>query len=548
MKPHPIRLCIAAILVFSSAGFSQTQQELQDFIDAHEFMQSMLEDAEQDSILIDEVDGLVLIRFYAHPRTDFIHVAWSRDQGVTPVIGLEGSFWCYRCDGVPIPTPVEAADIVVSNMAFIYLPCAPQSPAIASIEVEGSPILPFPSDGDLWVTTWADDDNLYASWGDGFGVAVHQNRTDCGIAKFTGTLPDISAEEVCWKAPTAEPDVNDKPSSLLYFDNRLYGQFHSPLGDARIGYLAHSDDYGQSWTRVGFFEDGTAKSDLRSPWTRDNASPFRCLFFINMGQSYEWNTDGFAYGLGIGMAWSWRGGVFLTRVSLEDFLDYSAYEYFVGLDDIGPRWSENPSEARALPGVHTMAKGSALFHPGTGRYLFFTGKALYDAPEPWGPWTFAGAWGGALSPEEWRGGYMPAMISKDLGSDYFWFAISGQNYPPLITYKCQLGKMVMIPQQSTGIVCHEEETNPPDGFTLEQNYPNPFNPVTRIRFRLPTEGHARLSLSDASGRIVRTLLDRRMASGYHSLRFDGSDCSSGVYFYTLQSGEFIQRRKCLLLK
>lgn len=118
----------------------------------------------------------------------------------------------------------------------------PPSPVIESVYPEGDPITPFLSDGDLWLNTWADDDNVYSGWGDGLGVALHASRTDCGIARFTGSFPDIAAEERCFNAPTPLPDVNDKPSSLLYFNSRLYGLFHSPLGDAWIGYLAYSDD------------------------------------------------------------------------------------------------------------------------------------------------------------------------------------------------------------------------------------------------------------------------------------------------------------------
>ena len=134
--------------------------------------------------------------------------------------------------------------------------------------------------GDLWFTTWAEDDNLYGSWGDGRGPGdrasgAHvgpfketlENRfdgptaqwswslmMDCGIVKYTGDPPNLQPQVMRRDAPTQfEPRVDDKPSSFLSIDGRLYGQFHSPLGDARLGYLAYSDDYGRQWTRVGFF-------------------------------------------------------------------------------------------------------------------------------------------------------------------------------------------------------------------------------------------------------------------------------------------------------
>ena len=84
-----------------------------------------------------------------------------------------------------------------------------------------------------------------------------------------------------------------------------------------------------------------------------------------------------------------------------------------------------------------------MYHPGVGRYLFLTSRTLYDAPAPWGPWTYAGSWGGAAAPVEWQGGYQPGIISKDTGPNSFWFTIAGQNRAPRIEYCLNLGRMVM---------------------------------------------------------------------------------------------------------
>lgn len=315
-------------------------------------------------------------------------------------------------------------------------------PIIESVVVEGDPREPFWTNGDLWFTTWADDDALYSSWGDGLGFSMAASPTDCGIARFTGALPDIAAEERNHDAPTAQPAVNDKPSSLLYVGGRLYGHFHSPLGDPWIGYLASSDDYGQTWTRVGFYGEGKTPPPGASPWTRDRNSPFRCLFFINMGQAYSLARDGYVYALGIGTEWSWRGDVYLTRVPVGNILDYDAYEYCTGVDGAQPRWSSDQAAATPLAGVRATEQGSAMYHPGIGRYLFLTSVELFEAPAPWGPWTLAAQWARDV-PEQWRGGYQPGIISKGTGPDSFWFTIAGQNQPPKITYRLHLGKMVL---------------------------------------------------------------------------------------------------------
>ena len=334
-----------------------------------------------------------------------------------------------------------------------------QSPVIASIAPEGDPIIPFGSNGDLWLNTWADDGDLYSGWGDGAGIGPSlphkpsgedQGGTDCGIAQFTGTLPNIHGKICCYRAPKTNglPKVNDKPSSMLYLDGQLVGAFHSPLGNAWIGYLAVSHDYGATWQRIGFYKQGETPPANASPWTRDRNSNFRCLFFINMGQAYRLNKDGYVYAMAIGTEWNWTSKkVYLCRVPRKDILDYSAYRYFTGLTGSNPGWSASQDDARPLPVVRAGDQGSAMFHPQLGRYLFLTDAQLYDAAAPWGPWTLAGTWNGKTNTErpiQWRGGYMPGIISKDTGPDWFWFTIAGQNKAPKVTYQLHLGKMHLV--------------------------------------------------------------------------------------------------------
>jgi hypothetical protein len=88
----------------------------------------------------------------------------------------------------------------------------------------------------------------------------------------------------------------------------------------------------------------------------------------------------------------------------------------------------------------------------------------------------------------------------------------------------------------------------PHEFLLHQNYPNPFNPSTTIKFELPKASDVRLSVFDMLGREVSVLVDERRDTGVHEVRFDASNLPSGVYFYRIQSGDFVQTRRLLLLK
>ncbi|NWF88487.1 MAG: glycoside hydrolase family 3 C-terminal domain-containing protein [Ignavibacteriaceae bacterium] len=108
----------------------------------------------------------------------------------------------------------------------------------------------------------------------------------------------------------------------------------------------------------------------------------------------------------------------------------------------------------------------------------------------------------------------------------------------------------------------EMKENLPNTFTLEQNYPNPFNPTTKIKYSIPTsplnptpyqgEGNTErlviLKVYDVLGREVATLVHEEKEAGYHLVDFNASDLPSGVYFYRLIAGNFIDTKKMLLVK
>ena len=85
-------------------------------------------------------------------------------------------------------------------------------------------------------------------------------------------------------------------------------------------------------------------------------------------------------------------------------------------------------------------------------------------------------------------------------------------------------------------------------YVLYQNYPNPFNPSTQILFYTPSKGYVSLKVYDILGRRIAVLADGIMEAAHHMIIFDGSNCSSGTYFYCLQAGISIETKKLSLLK
>lgn len=88
----------------------------------------------------------------------------------------------------------------------------------------------------------------------------------------------------------------------------------------------------------------------------------------------------------------------------------------------------------------------------------------------------------------------------------------------------------------------------PAVFKLEQNYPNPFNPSTTIEFSIPKEGKYLLRVYNILGQCVKTLADQKYEAGYHKTVFDGSNLTSGIYFYSLTGEGLNSVKKMILMK
>ncbi len=93
----------------------------------------------------------------------------------------------------------------------------------------------------------------------------------------------------------------------------------------------------------------------------------------------------------------------------------------------------------------------------------------------------------------------------------------------------------------------------PENYSLSQNYPNPFNPVTKIKFAIPPvrQRHAfdvQLIVYNILGREIATLVNQQLKPGTYEVEWDGSNNPSGVYFYKLTSGDFIESRKMIFIK
>ena len=85
-------------------------------------------------------------------------------------------------------------------------------------------------------------------------------------------------------------------------------------------------------------------------------------------------------------------------------------------------------------------------------------------------------------------------------------------------------------------------------FQLFQNYPNPFNPVTVFSWQLAVGSNVTLEIYNLRGQKVKTLLSASLHSGFHSVEFNATNLASGIYFYRLEAGAFVETKKMVVLK
>lgn len=273
----------------------------------------------------------------------------------------------------------------------------PPSPVIRGIEwAPVETIVRKAKDGDNWPVTWADDDALYTTWGDGTGFIPRvEKKLSCGFARVTGTPENFTGVNVRSEAEQLGQGRNGKKGwGILSVEGTLYlwlGHANLKGGAAQ---LAWSRDHARTWTFA----------DWQFP-------EFGLVGFVNYGKDYADARDGWVY------AYSHDGPLadtpanrfILMRAPKKQLTHREDWEFFAGLSGEGrPRWSREIERRTAVFSKPDGCLRSAMtYNPGLKRYLWWQqipqrpghpdrgdtrfegGFAVYDAPEPWGPWTTA---------------------------------------------------------------------------------------------------------------------------------------------------------------
>lgn len=263
----------------------------------------------------------------------------------------------------------------------------PPSPRIERIQfAEKDEIVRRASGSDNWPVTWRANGEMVGAYGDGWGFAPKvEKKLSLGLVRILGQADDFqginlrssSAEQI------GQGSEGKKASGMLDIDGRIYMW----VRNADNAQLAWSDDDGETWNW--------------SQWRMEDS--FGHPAFINFGRGYSGARSNYVYIYSHDSDSAYEPGdrMVLARVPRAEVTDRTAYEFFVEMGEEGPRWSTEISARGAVfenPGQ--CYRSSISYSPGLERYLWvqilpgisprFTGGfGIYDAPEPWGPWTTA---------------------------------------------------------------------------------------------------------------------------------------------------------------
>jgi len=425
----------------------------------------------------------------------------------------------------------------------------------------------FAADASLYTDSWFDNVSYLGAFGDTNWLRGWTALDDNGFAGNLdgGPEPSVSASYISGWNMVSVPTVESSFSATDLFPTSLEGTLYSFSGSYQ---LVETMTNGQGyWLNLESADDISFNGSLLTSQSLDLALGWNMIGSISSDASLQdpnnVTLDGTLYAF---------NGTYNLTSTLEP-----GYGYWIATTESGTV-SLTPGAAMAAsasPSPREMAEQSSLNRvtfesEERSQTLFFGGelegdfhplqRALPPVP-PAGSFDVRFADGSWITPEgevtiRVQG---DAPVSVTLNGSANGSAYSSANNA--VTFyagsteldRVQLleGESVALPQGTDRITIGasaEFATEIPDVASLDQNYPNPFNPTTSIRFGIPAKSEVTLDVFNMLGQRVAQLVNSEMNAGYHTIGFDASSLSSGMYIYRLQAGNFTATKKLMLVK
>jgi len=293
---------------------------------------------------------------------------WSSDYRklapfLEPIVASAGA-----APGKPSPPAAAAGAPYPPSKVIASLAWAPKQAIVR--KARGS---------DNWPTTWADDGHIYTAYGDGWGFEPKaKGKLSLGLARVSGgpeTFKGVNIRSATGERKGDGPR-GGKASGMLCVNGTLY----MLVRNTDLSQLAWSADHGRTWT----WADWRFKQGLG------------CPTFLNFGRNYAHARDGYVYvySFDADSAYKPSDRMVLARVPAGRLRDRRAYEFFVGLGERGGAVWSGDIRRRGAVFAHKgrCYRSGVTYNAPLRRYLWVqvvgaAGLGIFDAPEPWGPWT-----------------------------------------------------------------------------------------------------------------------------------------------------------------
>lgn len=331
----------------------------------------------------------------------------SRSAMACALISALGLWGCTGEDALGLGVHEQAARTAVY----------PKSTAITGLRFDMSTVRQEAPGSDNWAITWCDDGHQYTTWGDGggFGGTGSDGRVSFGVARVEGSKTSYQGFNVNGgkNAEAGHTLPDGKSLGILCVDLSAHGGKKGTLYLFRNGTGSGGGAFAQTELYKST-DHGRTFSLTSARWTfGTSGGGFYSPSFLQFGKDYAGARDGYVYiylneNQGDGWEVQTPGRISLARVRKESLDDKSAYQFFAGLSNGNPTWSNDINARKPVfeDAINGTMRTSVSYNAPLKRYLLTTQQVsrwadqdghigIYEAPQPWGPWStvlFGNAW------------------------------------------------------------------------------------------------------------------------------------------------------------
>jgi hypothetical protein len=298
-------------------------------------------------------------------------------------------------------------------------------------------------------------------------------------------------------------------------------------------HIYYSENFGGLWQihNTNGFPTSISNFSVRDYGSKPNAFVYVCIASNTTGQRLRFKKgteDYIERSVGLPEGLSVRG---VTMHPTDSNVAYALMNGFSEGNKIFKTTNQGLNWTNISGNLPDAPMGDLVIHPNAGNVLYLgTEMGCFKTTNSGASWL------------RWNVGMPEANLVTEMKS-----YLTGENRFYIIA--CSYGRGFWLKEEVPGGIGITNNSGVvPDKYELHQNYPNPFNPNTFINFSIPKRSFVKLTVYDMLGKEVAKLVQSEMDAGSYKYELNGGGLASGIYFYTLNTGSFMESKKMMLVK